>query len=251
MNAGLVTSVVLGFCLITVSGRASGETLRFEAPINGPRKVSGALYMPASASGRAPVVILIHGTAGPDSRYDFHRGALLRAGFAVFQVDFKSGVFHNAFDRPRAIVFLPAVEAAAARLRADPRIDSARIGVAGFSLGAAIAVIARGKVVYKAAVAFYPGCKFHRVSGSTQNEPLLILTGSKDSYGDGESCEEFARAVGASVKIYPGVYHGFDRAGQVTAGDPNAIGGTAVLRFDAKAANDARERMVAFFREHL
>jgi dienelactone hydrolase len=53
------------------------------------------------------------------------------------------------------------------------------------------------------------------------------------------------------VKIYPGVHHGFDRAGQVTAGDPNAIGGTAVLKFDAKAANDARERMVAFFREHL
>ena len=240
---------ILSLCI--VSNVAFSETIRFEAPISGPKKVSGVLHLPPNVAGRLPAVILIHGTAGPDSRYDFHRGALLKAGYAVFQADFKKGVFRNAFDRPRIVEFLPAAQVAAARLRADPRIDPTRIGVAGFSLGGALAVIARGKGVYKVAVAFYPGCKYHRITGSAKDEPLLILTGSKDSYGDGDSCDEFARAIGASVKIYPGVFHGFDRAGQISGPDPKAVGGTAVLKFDANAASDARERMVAFFREHL
>ena len=246
-----ITALLVVLGLVLAHG-ARAETFTFQTSISGPKRVSGALHLPAGAGKRVPVVIVIHGTAGPDSRYTFHRGALLAAGFATFEVDFKRGVFRGPFDRPRSPAFVPAVQSAAALMRADQRIDGARIGLLGFSLGGAIAVSARPSGVYKVGVAFYPGCKFHRAAGAGNGTaPLLILAGGRDSYGDGTSCEDFARAIGASVKIYPGVHHGFDRAGAISAPDPRADGKVAVLKYNAAAAADARTRMVAFFRQHL
>ena len=81
-----------------------------------------------------------------------------------------------------------------------------------------------------------------------------ILTGGKDSWGDGESCPEFTewlnkQRVGVvTLTVYPNVHHGFDHKGSWSGYAPYAINKTAVLQWDAEAANDGRERAVNFLR---
>ena len=85
-------------------------------------------------------VILIHGTAGPDSRYEFHRPELLGSGIATFEVDFKSNVFKGNSDRPPMKAFHPWAFGALEALRSNPRVDPHRIAIMGFSLGGHVSV---------------------------------------------------------------------------------------------------------------
>ena len=105
---------------------------------------------------------------------------------------------------------------------------------------------------FAAHVGFYPVCK--GVGGLFQptGAPILILTGEFDSWGDGKACgpliDELNKTTPgvATLKIYPGVHHGFDRGGSWSGYDPTAINKRAVLRYDATAAEDSRRRAVEF-----
>ena len=96
--------------LVTLSGctsQVNRETIRFNGLDTPPKSFCGKLTLPEGNQQRVPVVILIHGTAGPDSRYEFHRPALLASGMATFEVDFKSNVFKGGLDRPPMKTFHP------------------------------------------------------------------------------------------------------------------------------------------------
>jgi len=62
-------------------------------------KSIGIVNLPEASNEPVPVVIPVHGSAGMDSRYAFHRPALLEAGIGTFEVDFKTGVFTSLSDR--------------------------------------------------------------------------------------------------------------------------------------------------------
>src|ERR1035437_7406291 len=82
-----------------------------------PYKVSGTLYLPENASSPVPAILLIHGTMGIDQRGELYRQPLLDAGIGIFEVDFKTGIFHGAMDRPNPDTFLPLAFAALKELR--------------------------------------------------------------------------------------------------------------------------------------
>lgn len=260
------------FILVTLPGctsQVNRQTLKFNGLETTPKSFSGILTLPEGDQQKVPVVIIVHGTAGPDSRYDFHRPAMLEAGIATFEVDFKSNVFTGPSDRPPMETFHPWALGALETIRSNPRVDPERIAIMGFSLGGHISVsLASRKVVTKwlghekrgftAHVGFYPACKWlkkHFDSTGPTGAPILIMTGEKDSWGDGETCKIFCDWLNeiqpgvVSLISYPGVHHGFDRAGSWKGYAPFAQNRIGILQWDTEAAYDSRKRAGVFLRE--
>lgn len=263
----------------------NGGFLLVQNPGELPEAFYGALYIPSDrkAAVKVPAVVFVHGTVGVDSRYNFHRAAMLKAGIAVFELDLKTGVYNSLKSAPPSTKFQSAAFAALRALRRDPAIDPDRIAFMGFSLGGNMAMqLASGGVRdrymngapgYAAFVSFYGGCDWVydrgkslnanricspvrddcRFEGEPTGKPMYILTAELDSYGDGKTCQGFAdvlnkRSPGmVKLKIYPGAYHAFDKVGiDVTYSDNYTSGGVA--RYDEQVALDSRKEAVAFLR---
>ncbi len=198
------------------------------------------------ANGRKlPAVVILHGSAGVDSRGDFYEAALNAAGFATLQIDMweARGVSGLANRPPVPIFTYPDAFSALAFLAAQPGIDADRIGVLGFSWGGVVSLAAseqlyagsfgRGRK-FAAHVANYPVCYgannaailppgVSPAQAGTQllnltGAPVLIQVGSNDDYDNGAGhCLALAQTVNPnsnkSVKVeqYPGAYHAWDR----------------------------------------
>jgi dienelactone hydrolase len=265
----IALSIVVLTNLLACASINSQQTLAFSGLETLPKQFRGTLTLPDSDTGPFPIVVLVHGTAGVDSRYAFHKPALLAAGIGTFEVDFKTNVFTNGTDRPPFSTFQPWAFGALKALRAHPLIDANRIAIMGFSLGGHLSVSVASKDVverwlgpdkpgFAAHVGFYPVCqgleRYFYARGVT-GAPILILAGEFDTWGDGETCPEFvawlkkAHSGIVSLTIYPNVHHGFDRKGSWKGYAPYARNQTAILRWNAEAASDSRKRAVTFLRQ--
>jgi dienelactone hydrolase len=197
-----------------------------------------------AANGRKlPAVVILHGSAGVDSRGDFYEAALNAAGIATLQIDmWEARGVGGATARPAApILTLPDAYSALAYLSARPEIDAARIGVLGFSWGGVNSLATAERLYtglfgggrhFKAHVAHYPVCyaanavipglpppaqlgtQFMNLTGA----PVLVQVGGRDGYDNGAArCRALAQAVnpanGNTVDVveYPGAEHAFDR----------------------------------------
>ena len=262
-------SVIVLMVLLACASLRSQEAFHFTGLESPFKQLSGTLTLPRNNKARVPIVVLVHGTAGVDSRYAFHKPALLEAGIGTLEVDFKTNVFTGGSDRPPISSFHPWAFGALKALRAHPLVDPNRIAIMGFSLGGHLSVSVSSKKVverwlgpdepaFAAHVGFYPPCqwleKYFDASGVT-GAPILILAGELDSWGDGETCPEFAGWLNeshsgvVSLTIYPNVHHGFDRAGSWRGYAPYARNRTGILQWDAEAAYDGRTRAVTFLRQ--
>jgi dienelactone hydrolase len=265
----LALSVTVLVVVLECAFLRSQEPLRFNALDTSRKQLSGILTLPGDHKAPVPIVVLVHGTAGVDSRYAFHKPALLETGIGTLEVDFKTNVFRGGSDRPPISSFHPWVFGALRALRAHTLIDANRIAIMGFSLGGHLSVSVSSKNVverwlgpdepgFAAHVAFYPVCqwleKYFDASGVT-GAPILILAGELDSWGDGETCPEFAHWLNeshpgiVSLTIYPNVHHGFDREGSWRGYAPYARNRTGILQWHAESAHDSRVRAVTFLRE--
>jgi len=235
--------------------------------------VSGYLYVPENAPGPVPAIVLVHGTMGIDQRGELYRQPLLTAGIAIFEVDFKTGIYRGPLDRPNPSIFLPMAFAALKELRKLPSIDPNRIGIMGFSLGGNITLRTAMESNVKqwmgdekgfiAFAAFYPVCKhftsdFEQSGSKLTGGPMIIFYGTADSYGDGKAVPELKSLLAEKYNFkvitveYEGATHGFNRnAPPMWYPDPAAnemIGHTA---WNAEAANDSVVKVVTFLNENL
>ncbi len=266
--SGLLTVFLTAF-VISAAASTAGTRIEFSS-LDKDRayRVSGTLYLPQKSPGPSAAVVMVHGTAGIDSRGAFYREALLNAGIAIFEVDFKTGIYNSALDRPRNETFLPLAFAALKELRKLPAIDPARIGIMGFSMGGGItlrtAVEANRKQWmgdekgFAAHVAFYPVCKpflsrLEKSGGGMTGAPMIIFYGTADSYGEGEAVPELKRLLATKYNFevttveYPGATHGFNRnAPPLRYRDPAAINGEGYMAWNPDAANDSLTKVVAF-----
>jgi len=69
---------------------------------------------------------------------------------------------------------------------------------------------------FRSAVAFYPGCRRLRDTAWSARMPTLILIGAKDDWASAAACQQMVagargRTAQASITVYPGAYHDFDR----------------------------------------
>jgi dienelactone hydrolase len=236
-------------------------------------KVSGTLYLPQTASGPVPAVVLVHGTMGIDQRGELYRQPLLDAGIGIFEVDFKTGIYRGALDRPNPDTFLPLAFAALKELRKIPAVDPNRIGIMGFSLGGNIALRTAMESNVKqwmgedtgfaTFVLFYPVCNhftkdFEKSGSKLIGGPMIIFYGTDDSYGEGKAVPElkslFAAKYGFQLITveYPGATHAFNLNGpDMNMLDPAATGMRVHIRWDPEAASDSVTKTVNFLRENL
>ncbi len=239
---------------------------------NKPYKVYGTLYLPDNTTAPSPAVVIVHGTAGIDSRVALYRQPLLEEGIATFEVDFKDGIFRSPMDRPSIDTFLPLAFAALKELRKLPTIDPNRIAIMGFSLGGAITL---GTAVDKdrkkwmgdekgfaAHAAFYPVAKafiknVEHTSGLT-GAPIIVFYGTDDVYGDGASVPELKTLLQKKFHFdlitveYPGATHGFNlNAPPMSYVDPAAKHWKGYMAYDPQATSDSLTKVAAFLGRNL
>ncbi|MBX3685545.1 MAG: dienelactone hydrolase family protein [Rhodocyclaceae bacterium] len=200
-----------------------------------------------------PAVVILHGSAGVDSRGDFYARGLNAAGVATLEIDmWEARGVTGPQNRPRApILTFADAFAALGYLSAHPNVAPGRIGVLGFSWGGVVSLAAAetlyatnfGKGLHFAAhVANYPVCyganavipglpppaEFGSQLLHLTGAPVLIQIGSEDDYDNGAGhCRTLADGLNGSnnnvvqVTEYPGAYHAWDRLMiPVTAQDP-------------------------------
>lgn len=260
------------FLLILGSYSYSSEIIKFVSlDKDKPQNVSGELFLPKDLKGKVPAMIVVHGTGGIDDRTKYFSENLPKFGIAVFEVDFKSGVFSSPSDRPPVESFLPMSFAALNILSNNPNIDPKKIGIMGFSLGGALTTISslhenknkwigKDKEGFKVHVAYYPVCRYFlsKLESSSQiKSPIKVYWGTKDSYGDGEHCPKLKDRLltisksEVELESFEDGHHGFDGTINISFNDPAAIGGRATVMGNGAFAEKARKSSIEFITKHL
>ncbi len=270
---GLLTVIFLSFVVISVGAPSAGTMIHFTSLDKSQTfQLSGTLYLPENNSSPCAAIVLVHGTSGINQVGRLYREPVLNAGIAIFEVDFKTGIFTGPMDRPHIDTFLPMAFAALKELRKNPAIDPNRIGIMGFSMGGGVTMRTAidenrqrwmgSEKGFVASAAFYPVSKplikiIEHSSGLT-GAPVIIFYGTEDSYGEGKAVPELKNMLKKKFNFdvttveYAGATHDFNRNGpSFSYADPAAIGGRATIKWDPEAANDSLTKVVAFLRENL
>ena len=239
--------------------------------------VMGVYRRPARGAVKAAVVIL-HGSAGIDSRGPLHALDLARSGIATLEIDMwgARGLAGGTQRPARVHDTLGDLWGALAWLGQQPQLDARRLGVMGFSWGGVMAMLAStqahgtpptGVPVPAAQLAFYPVCwGYNRVPGydfqTLRDTRLLILAGGLDGYDDDPgACPNLVAGLAETerakikVHVYPEALHGFNML-EPALRYPDAFahrgrGGETGSVPDPAAREDARQRVTAFFATHL
>lgn len=246
-----------------------------------PVTLIGRLYRPAG-SGPFPALVLLHGCGGMyssqgDLTPSYRRWAelLTEAGYVALLVDSFNprGQWAICDQQKRTILqSRERVEDAYAALRwlnQQPFVASGRIGLLGWSNGGTGTLYSmrpksRLDPGFRAAVAFYPGCRaLARATPPYQPyAPVMILSGEADDWTPAAPCVQLvaaAQAAGAPVSIvtYPGAHHSFDRINSPVRYRPNVRNLNKPDRLGAtvgeqpQAREDAIRRTVEFFARTL
>jgi dienelactone hydrolase len=148
-------------------------------------------------------------------------------------------------------------------LQAQPWVAADRVSLLGWSRGAIAAlwtVRARVPVTegadFRAAVAFYPGCRRLSTSAWSARVPTLILIGRADEMTSASVCQQMVagargRSARIEIRVYPGAHHDFDhpsrplemRSGFAFSVDGSGRGHTGT---DPAARADAIRRVPAW-----
>lgn len=245
---------------------------RFSVPSgNASVDIVGELYRP-DGDGPFPAVILLHGSGGIAPRFTQGREGyaewarwLVAHGYVAFIVDsfsdrkleWRGYGITTVYSPERAFDILGAVQ----YLKSLPVVRGEKIGAIGWSHGGGAVLGARNRqrrhadLRLQAMVAFYPPCRdLAWLAGTT---PLLILIGKEDLLTPAEDCrllvdEAQARAP-IDFVVYPNAHHAFDNARLPALGVylGEGIGKGEVLKHDAQAQADARERLAIFLERYL
>ena len=199
--------------------------------------VWGTLNFPANAPDKnVPVVVVLHGGGGIHNAEEQWLSVFNSMGLATFMVDsnwprrkckktFKKAI-PNCNDVHKGITRIVDARRALELLSKHPRIDPARIGCLGSSLGGIGCLYQSVKrfqkmwgapgLEFAASVPMYPVCNFKYVEDDIMSdEPIRIHIGDLDQYGSAESCVKYVERLhlkgkDITITVYPGVHHAFD-----------------------------------------
>jgi len=238
---------------------------------------AGELREPPSSAVR-PAIVIVHGSAGVDSRAPTYAVALNAAGFVTFEIDLWAARGVNTpLERPKSVhETLPDAFAALDFLSRRPGIDPQRIAVMGFSWGGIVSMLsaterarttfAKDAQRFAAHAPLYPVCwTYNTVPGFEFTEltgaPVFIQSGAADLYDDPDSCAKLVEALPTRAKAlvtyatYPGATHAWDRKeSDITPNDPyshKGKGGEVPFRYNADVTRQSTEAIVAFFARTL
>jgi dienelactone hydrolase len=277
---------IVGFVamLIALSGcMARGRGTRvtfFNLTPDTPLEIAGTLVRP-TGNGPFPAVVQLHGCAGVEeqsfrwARWLADRGyvALVVDSFGPRKVrsDCRTGP-----DEPPITARLDDAFGALRFLQSQPYVVRDRIGAIGWSQGGVYAMAlvngpslerarARGvalpEIGFAAAIGVYPGgCE--SLASQQVVRPLMVLIGGADDWTPAEHCVRMveamrSRGADATIVIYPGAYHYFDKEGQAkeflstVENDTTPSGFGATVAYQEAAAVDAHRQVETFLARHL
>ncbi len=196
----------------------------------------GTLVLPdaASAQNKVPAMVILHGSGGDWSGRSVNLAMYLaRRGIAGLAVDtFAARNLRSTDDYierlNKAPIYSQMADALSAlqALQSHPYIDTDRIGVTGFSLGAGSTlymmfepvienVLGENGPRFSAYAMFYGGCMVEFDDFRVEGSPLLIMMGEADESMSVPACESFQKrlrkmGVDVDLKVYPGAGHAWD-----------------------------------------
>jgi dienelactone hydrolase len=208
---GWLSRLICAVCVLAAPGVAVAQTVEYFVP----------------ASGKGPAVVLVSGATGVALYQDFGR-AIAGLGYVGVLVN-GSDVYRQPGDGPEKLVAL------LASVRSDPRVQSGKVGVIGFSLGGSavlVNAIDRPEEV-AAVVAYYPGAsRLPSIPAAARRVavPTLLIAGEADRFNDCcliasiREYEAVARASGAAIALvsYKDANHGFNLRGPTFRADDAA-----------------------------
>lgn len=235
--------------------RLKAEYVSFPSP-KGHEGMKGYLVRPATASGRLPGVILIHGAAGPEKHFEDVTRRLALANFVVFMVDAISPLGgwevsqsapNNREKGQRMMAQLDPAKrtedfiAAAGFLKTHP-LTNGKVGVVGFCWGGGMANTLAVRVPELDAAVPYYGEQPSAADAARITAPLLIHYAGVDPRVNA-GWPAYEAALKASGKtytahIYEGAQHAFNN---------DADG----ARYHKASADLAWQRTVDFLSRHL
>jgi dienelactone hydrolase len=283
----LCRTVVISLLLLApFSARAAYdvEWVEFPAlkPFNGEPVQLSALQFRPRGPGVFPAIVLLHGCSGMYTPSGFvtnsyrHWAELLSEdGYVALLVDSFGPRGHRSICELQKRPILESRErvedayAAAQWLSRQSHVAAGSIGLLGWSNGGSgtlysMRPASRLEPGFRAAVAFYPGCRALSLAKTPYRpySPLLILSGEADDWTPAEACRQLtgiAQKEGAPVEIvtYPGAHHAFDRIGLPVRyrqnvrnlNKPDRLGAT--VGEHPQAREDAIRRTKTFFAQAL
>jgi len=207
------------------------ELLRGAAAL--PRvEIEGTLNLPPNGKGKLPLVIVSIGSRGLTSgREALYTAALNKIGVATLIVDsFSSRGFAETTSDQGKLSFAASVADAlfaVDHMRDDPRFDSGRLALLGYSRGGLATVMAYDLRLQMAVlgreenfcahVALYPPCYIQWQNPRPPSVPMLSFFGGRDVQALATTGEAFMKRLnelGGKVQVitYPEAVHSFDAA---------------------------------------
>jgi dienelactone hydrolase len=194
-----------------------------------PTTIAGVLRI-AQASGRLPLVILMHGSGGFEENADLWARQFGSLGISTFSLDSFSGrgiastvVDQSQLGRLNMILDL---YRSLAVLATHPLVDPNRIAVMGFSRGGQAALYATlkrfqnmwntSRIDPAAYIALYPQCNTTYIDDAdVTDHPIRIFHGISDDYVAIGPCRAYfdrLKQAGKDVQMseYPDTWHAFD-----------------------------------------
>lgn len=201
--------------------------------LGGPVVLTAQLFLPATTRRHLPAVIIVPGSGGVAPHHLEQASALSAERIAVLLVDpfYARGIGDTIADQGRLPWAAGAYDvlAAFAYLRVRPEIDPKRIGAAGSSRGGTAVMMAAAAPFYeaiagrkrglKAVVTGYPWCGTQfRSARLARGTGLLLMQGDRDDWVSVQQCQDAVHAMSvagsdATMRIFPGALHAFDRTG--------------------------------------
>ena len=285
-SARLFGLVACAFVLMHAAAHAAYDVEWTEFPalkdFNGEPVSLSALQFRPRGDGPFPALVLLHGCSGMytpsgyvTSSYRRWAELLVEDGYVALLVDSFNPRGHRTICELQKRPILESRErvedayAAARWLNDQPYVARGRIGLIGWSNGGtgtlySMRPASRVEPGFRAAVAFYPGCRTLSRAKTPYRAyaPLLILSGEADDWTPAEPCRQLtaiAQKQAAPVEIvtYPGAHHSFDRVGLPVRYRPNVRNLNKPDRLGAtvgehpQAREDAIRRTKAFFAQAL
>jgi dienelactone hydrolase len=184
----------------------------------------------AQATGKQPLVVLMHGSSGIGSNIAAWARRFNAQGMATLALDSMTGRGLKSVSANQGLLgrlnFTLDIYRALDLIAKDPRIDTSRVALMGFSRGGQGALYAsltrfhelwnKSGVKFVAYVPFYPVCATSYMEDTRiEPAPIAIFHGAKDDYNELAPCKAYAaRLVAAKhdvvVHEYPDAHHGFD-----------------------------------------
>ncbi len=231
----LVFKLVFGLMAMVAVGGSAGAAEAVDIP-QPDLMLHGMLFRPQGA-GPFPSVVALHGCESLINRtgklaplFEAWGERLAAAGLAViFPDSFGSRGLRTqcqVVDRKVRSERERVVDANAAKhwLQTQPWAIKNRVSLLGWANGAMASLWAvrphtlphDGAPDFRAAVALYPGCRRLNELAWAARVPTLILIGRSDDWTAATACEQMVagargRSALASLVVYPGAYHEFDR----------------------------------------